>query len=274
MALRSQTFALLILFIAVLFAYYQKNKNGATTPRTNVTEPVQGPQPPVAEPLAPSPTLSAILQEATDTMHHIPPSPHMPHLPHIPLKPIPIPTIPAVPAVQKPHAPSVPKVNVFKYLAYIPSPISLIRYILIAQVRLVSFLVSTTVVFLRALLAPILTLLAPVIVLLTAVFNILIFTPYRAIVYLGKLLYPIYVFVGTAIVLGACVGMAGGTFHTAVVTPAVEPEAAKPNRRSLKGKAKAKALEDVPPLSFPQSESLPDVTKWIEESWYVCSIVQ
>jgi len=232
-----------------------------------VTEPVQGPQLPVAEPLVPSATLSAILQGATDAMHHILPSPH---LPHIPLKPIPIPT---VLHGQKPHTPSIPKVNIFKYLAYIPSPISLIRYIVVAQVRLVSFLVLTTVVVLRALSNLILTLLAPVIVLLTAVFYILILTPYRAVVYLGKLLYPVYVFVGTAIVLGACVGMVGGAFHTAVVMPVVEPEAAKPTRRSLKGKAKAKALEDVPPLTFSEHERLRDVTQWVEESWCVCSDV-
>ena len=266
MALRGQTYTLLILFIVVLLAYHQRNKNAATALGTNVTGPAQGPQLPVAEPLAPSSTLSASIQEATDAIHYTPSSPHVPHLPHIPLKPIPLPTI-AVPQIQKPQAPSAPKVNIFKYLAYIPLPISLIRHILAAQVGLVSFLLSTTVVLLRTLFVPVLTLLAPFIVLLTAVFNILVLTPYRAIVYLGKLLYPIYVFVGTAILLGACVGMAGGAFHAAVVMPTVEPEAGKPKRRSLKGKAKTKALEDLPPVSFPEREKLHDVTKWVEESW-------
>ena len=260
MALRGQTVTLLLLFIAVLFAYYQKSKNHAAAP-------VQDSQLPVAEPLVPSSTFSAIIQEATEAMHHILPSPSMPHLP---LKPSPIPTSPAVPHAQKPHAPSI---NIFKYLAYIPSPISLVHYIIIAQVRLISFLVLTTIVLLRALFAPILTLLAPVIVLLTAVFHILVLTPYRAIVYLGKLLYPIYVFIGTAVILGACVGMVGGAFHATVVKPAIGPESAKSKRRSLKGKRKARALEDVPPLSFPEREGLRDITRWVEESWYVCSIV-
>jgi len=269
MALRGQTFTLLILFITVLLAYHQKNKNAGTALVTNGTEPVHGPlQFPVAEPPAPSSTLSPIIQEATDAMHRILPSPHMANRPHISLKP----TIQPVQEAQKPHAPSVPKINIFKYLAYIPSPIPFIRSILIAQARLVSFLVSTTVVFLRALFAPVLTILAPAIILLAAVFNILVLTPYRAIVYLGKLLYPIYVFVGTAMVLGACVGMAGGAFHTAVVMPAVAPEATKLSRRSLKGNAQAQAQapEDVRPLSFPERERLRDVTRWVEESWCVC----
>ena len=266
MALRGQTVTLLILFIAVLFAYYQKSKNHAMAPRTNVTEPVQGPQLPVVPPPVPSSTFSAIIQETTDAMHHILPSPPIPHLP---LKSIPIPT-----SLTVPHAPSVPKVNILKYLSYIPSPISLIRYLIILQVRLVSFLVLTTVVLLRALFTPILTLLAPVIVLLTAVFHILILIPYRAIVYLGQLLYPIYVFIGTAVILGACVGMVGGAFYATVVMPAVEPGAAKSKRQSLRPKPKPRALEDVPPLSFPEREGLHDVTKWVEESWYVPSIGQ
>ena len=255
MALRGQTATLLILFIAVLFAYYQKSKNHAAAPRANVTEPLQGPQLPVVEPLVPSSTISAIIREATDAMHHILPSLPTAHLP---------PT-----SVQKPHVPSVPKVNIFKYLSYIPSPVSLIRYIIIAQVRLVSFLVLTTIVLLRALLAPILTILAPVIVLLSAVFHILILTPYRAIAYVGKLLYPIYVFIGTAVILGGCVGMIGGAFYATIVMPAAEPEAAKSKRRFLKGKGKTRALEDVPPLSFPEREGLDNVTKWVEESWCV-----
>lgn len=271
MALRGQTFTLLILFTAVLLAFYQKNKNATSAPRTNTTEPY-GPQLPGAESPAPSSTLGAILQEATDPMHRIPPSLHMPHLPPISLKPMPLPTIPAIPYTQKPHAPTVPKINIFKYLAYIPSPVSFIRSILIAQARIVSFLVSATVVFLRALFAPILTLLAPVILLLAAVFNILVLTPYRVIVYLGKLLYPVYVFIGTAMILGACVGMVGGAFHTIILGPA---KAAKPTTRSLKGKAQAQvqAPEDMPPLSFPERERLRDVTRWVEESWCVCSIV-
>jgi hypothetical protein len=271
MALRSQTVTLLILFIAVLLAYYQKQRNSVTAPRANVTEP-HGPQLPVAEFPAPSPTLSSIIQGATDTMHRIPPSPHMPHL-----KPMPsLPTIPAMPHTQKPHAPSVPKINIFKYLAYIPSPISFIRSILIAQARLVSLLVSTAVVLFRGLFAPILTLLAPVIVLLTAVFNILILTPYRVIAYLGKLLYPVYVFIGTAMILGACVGMVGGAFHTAVVMPVVGPELAKPTTRPRKGKPQPQPqpLEDMPPFSFPERERLRDVTRWVEESWCACSIVR
>lgn len=270
MALRGQTFTLLILFIAVLLAYYQKNRNAVTAPGANVTEP-HGPHLPVAETPTPSSTLSATIQEATDTMHHILPSPHMPHLPHI--QPMPLPTTPAMLGTQKPHAPSLPRINIFKYLAYIPSPISFIRSLLIVVARLVSLLVSATVVFLRALFAPIRTLLAPVIVLLTAVFNILFLTPYRVIVYLGKLLYPVYVFIGTATVLGACVGMFGGAFHATIVMPAVGPEAGKPTSRSLKGKAQARASEDTPPLSFPERESLRDVTRWVEESWYACSIV-
>jgi hypothetical protein len=267
MALRGQTLTLLLLSLAVLFAYYQKSKNAATAPRMNVTGPIQGPQLPEATSL----TLSAITQEVTDAMHHIPTPLHMPHLP---LTPIPLPTIPPVTHVQKPHTPSVPRVNLFKYLAYIPSPISLIRYVVVVQARLVAFLLSTTVVLLRTLFAPILTLLAPVIVLLSAVFNILILAPYRAIVYMGKLLYPIYVFVGSAVILGACIGIAGGTFHSAVVMPTFEPEAGKSKRRSLKGKAQAQALGDAPPLSFPEREKLHDVTKWVEASWYVCPIVQ
>ena len=267
MALRGQTVTLLILFIAVLLAYYQKNRNGAAVPRTNVTEP-HGPQLPVAESPTPSSTLSSIIPEATDTTYRIPPSPHMPHL-----KPVPLPTIPTMPHTQKPHTPSVPKINIFKYLAYIPSPVSFIRSILIAQARILSLLVSTAFVFLRALFAPILTLLAPVLVLLAAVFNILVLTPYRVIAYLGKLLYPVYVFIGTAMVLGACVGMVGGAFHTNVVMPAVEPEAPKPTTRSLKGKARAQAPENMPPFSFPERERLRDVTRWVEESWCVCSIV-
>ena len=154
--LRGQTPTLLILLIAVLFAYYQKSKNHVAAPRANVTEPLQGPQLPAVEPLVPSSTISAIIREATDAMHHILPSPAIARLP---------PRNVAVPHVQKPHTPSVPKVNIFKCLSYIPSPVSLIRYIIIAQVRLVSFLVLATIVVLRALLAPILTLLAPVIVL-------------------------------------------------------------------------------------------------------------
>lgn len=271
MALRGQTFTLLILFTAVLLAYYQKHKNGASAPRTNVTEP-HGPQLPIASP-EPSSTLSAILQEATDPMHHILPSPHMPHLPHISLKPLPLPPIPAMPHIQKPHTPTVPKINIFKYLAYIPSPVPFIRSIIVAQGRLVSFLVSTTVLLLRALFAPILTLLAPVIVLLTAVFDILFLTPYRVIAYLGKLLYPVYVFVGTAMVLGACVGMIGGAFHTTVVAPAVKPKQAKPITWSLKGKIQARAPEDTPPISFPERERLREVTRWVEETWCACSIV-
>ena len=174
--------------------------------------------------------------------------------------------------VQKPHVRSVPKVNIFKYLSYIPSPVSLIRYIIIAQVRLVSFLVLTTIVLLRALLAPILTILAPVIVLLSAVFHILILTPYRAIAYVGKLLYPIYVFIGTAVILGGCVGMIGGAFYATIVMPAAEPEAAKSKRRLLQGRGKARALEGAPPLSFPEREGSDNVTKWVEENWCVCSI--
>ena len=229
MALRGQTTTLLILFIAVLFAYYQKSKNHAAAPRANVTEPLQDPQLPVVEPLVPSSTISAIIREATDTMHHILPSPPMAHLP---------PTCVAVPHGQKPHVPSVPKINIFKYLSYIPSPISLIRYIIIAQVRLVSFLVLATVVVLRALLVPILTLLAPVIMLLSSVFHILVLTPYQAIAYFGKLLYPIYVFIGTAVILGGCVGMIGGAFYATIVMLAAGPEAAKSKRRFLKGKGR------------------------------------
>jgi len=267
MALRVQTFALLILFIAVLWAYHQKHKNAAIAPGMNTTAPVQGPQLPVAEPPAPSSTFNPIIQEAKGAMHHIPPLSHMPHLPHIPLEPIPMPTLPTLPRIQKPHAPSAPKVNIFRYLTYIPSPIPFIRSILTVQFRIVSFLVSTTVELFHALFAPMRILLAPVIVLLTAVFNILVLTPYRVIFYLGKLLYPIYVFVGTAVVLGACVGVAGGVFHTAVIIPTVEPEAEKRRRTSLKNKTRAKPLQDVPPLSFPEHEKLRDVTKWVEESW-------
>ena len=76
-ALRGQTATLLILFIAVLFAYYQKSKNHAAAPRANVTVPLQSPQLPVVEPLVPSSTISAIIREATDAMHHILPSPPM-----------------------------------------------------------------------------------------------------------------------------------------------------------------------------------------------------
>ena len=272
MALRGQTFTLLILFTAVLLAYYQKHKNAANAPRTNVTEP-HGPQLPIAPP-EPSSTLSAILQEATDSVHRILPSPHMPHLPHISLNPLPLPPIPAIHHIQKPHTPTVPKINIFKYLAYIPSPVPFIRSILVAQARLVSFLVSTTVLLLRALFAPVLTLLAPVIVLLTAVFDILFLTPFRVIGYLGKLLYPVYVFVGTAMVLGACVGMVGGAFHTAVVASVVEPkQAKKPSTWSLKGKAQPRAPEDTPPISFPEREKLREVTRWVEETWCACSIV-
>ena len=181
------------------------------------------------------------------------------------------PTSMAVPHVQKPHMPSVPKVNIFKYLSYIPSPVSLIGYIIIAQVHLVSFLVLATIVVLRALLAPILTILTPVIVLLSAVFHIPILTPFRAIAYFGKLLYPIYGFIGTAVILGGCVGMIGGAFYATVIMPAADPETAKSKRRFLKGKT---ALEDVPPLSFPEREGLDNVTKWVEESWCVCLMVQ
>ena len=68
--------------------------------------------------------------------------------------------------------------------------------------------------------------------------------------------------------------MVGGAFHTAVVMSSVESEAAKPTSRSLKGKALAQALQDMPPLTFPEHERLHDATKWTEESWCVCSIVR
>ena len=68
--------------------------------------------------------------------------------------------------------------------------------------------------------------------------------------------------------------MIGGAFYATIVMPAAEPEAVKLKRRFLKGKGKARALEDVPPLSFPEREGLGDIAKWVEESWCVCLIVQ
>ncbi|KAG8946590.1 hypothetical protein FRC04_011568 [Tulasnella sp. 424] len=90
--------------------------------------------------------------------------------------------------------------NIVPYIIVIPSIVASIT------VSVVSTLLSFFNTFL---LSPLLTLFAPAVILGHVSFDIFIRTPYNAFSWILKLLYPVYVFCGIAVLVGVLFGLAG-----------------------------------------------------------------
>ncbi|KIO19401.1 hypothetical protein M407DRAFT_30941, partial [Tulasnella calospora MUT 4182] len=108
-----------------------------------------------------------------------------------------------------PEAETVRTVVIEKPIPYLRRLPNVIPYILVIPSVLAS-IVSTLLSFFNTfLLSPLLTLLAPVVILGQIAFNILIRAPWNAFSWFAKLLYPIYVFCGIAVLVGALFALAG-----------------------------------------------------------------
>lgn len=108
-----------------------------------------------------------------------------------------------------PEAETVRTVVIEKPIPYLRRLPNVIPYILVIPSVLAS-IVSTLLSFFNTfLLSPLLTLLAPVVILGQISFNIFVRAPFNAFTWFLKLLYPIYVFCGIAVLVGALFALAG-----------------------------------------------------------------
>ncbi|KAG8916415.1 hypothetical protein FRC00_000174 [Tulasnella sp. 408] len=123
-----------------------------------------------------------------------------------------------------PEAETVRTVVIEKPIPYLRRLPNVIPYILVIPSVLAS-IVSTLLSFFNTfLLSPLLTLLAPVVILGQISFNIFIRAPWNAFTWFLKLLYPIYVFCGIAVLVGALFALAGAGIGKFGLWLTVRPE--------------------------------------------------
>ncbi|KAG8917313.1 hypothetical protein FRC01_002526, partial [Tulasnella sp. 417] len=124
-----------------------------------------------------------------------------------------------------PEAETVRTVVIEKPIPYLRRLPNVIPYTLVIPSVLASIVTTLLSFFNTFLLSPLLTLLAPVVILGQLSFNIFIRAPWNAFAWFLKLLYPIYVFCGIAVLVGALFALAGagiGKFGLWLAVPQTE----------------------------------------------------
>ncbi|KAF7373950.1 hypothetical protein MSAN_00607500 [Mycena sanguinolenta] len=106
-------------------------------------------------------------------------------------------------------------------LPYIQSAATLLFYSILSLLRTVfataTLLVHPIVLLLPIPIALLLYILAPFLVFAQLLLEIMIYTPYRTIVFLADAVYPAYVFLGVACIAGALLGWTGRSVVRGVV---------------------------------------------------------
>lgn len=188
-----QTFTILVIFIAVLLAYHQRNNAAVSTAQQ------------AAESAAD--ILSSATAQSTSTSSTV-------------FSPNPA---PSSPISTSPPVPRKPNTLLIKILSGLPSPFPYLYRFLTYQAYLlytfVLFLYPILLLPLRLLWDFVLLILDPIILILSTAFHYFVALPVGILLSIGHALYPVYVFAASAIFLGGLMGACGGWIHSSLINP-------------------------------------------------------